>query len=321
MLLLIIGDPKGTHVMTALDKGYDPEDIWVWENDSRHIYTINMICDKINVTTDLQELVRKNMDFDVVIANPPYQANTKSSGNTIWDKFVATSLDLLKDGGFLHFINPPRWRQPNDRLSYIYKDYQLVSLKIHDANVGKKVFNASTPFDVYTIEKVKPYKKTHIEFSDGVVGEYDVTDMPFIPNSMIDFWTEAFASDGEKLKVYQSYSHESRLKHMSKIESDQCKYPIIEKLNGEGVTYLYSSKMHEHQFTPKVVFRDQGKSMAKYDDGGGCGRHIYYVLNTSKQMIDFLNGDKFDKIKESVLFSQRQISDKPLNYIPLSAIQ
>ena len=52
------------------------------------------------------------MDFDVVIANPPYQANTKSSGNTIWDKFVATSLDLLKDGGFLHFINPPRWRQP-----------------------------------------------------------------------------------------------------------------------------------------------------------------------------------------------------------------
>ena len=39
MLLLIIGDPKGTHVMTALDKGYKPENIWVWENDSRHIYT------------------------------------------------------------------------------------------------------------------------------------------------------------------------------------------------------------------------------------------------------------------------------------------
>ena len=57
------------------------------------------------------------------------------------------------------------------------------------------------------------------------------------------------------------------------------------------------------------------------DDGGGCGRHIYYVLNTSEQMIDFLNGDKFDKIKESVLFSQRQISDKPLNYIPLSVIE
>ena len=59
LMLLIIGDPKGTHSMTALDRGYDPEDIWVWENDSRHIYTIKMIRDKINVTTDLQELVRK----------------------------------------------------------------------------------------------------------------------------------------------------------------------------------------------------------------------------------------------------------------------
>ena len=67
----------------------------------------------------------------------------------------------------MHFINPPRWRQPNDRLSYIYKNYQLVSLKIYNSKEGKKVFNASTPFDVYTIEKVKPYKKTHIEFSDG----------------------------------------------------------------------------------------------------------------------------------------------------------
>ena len=64
----------------------------MWENDSRHIYTIKMICDKKNATTDLQELVKQSMDFDVVIANPPYQGNTKSSGNTIWDKFVATSL-------------------------------------------------------------------------------------------------------------------------------------------------------------------------------------------------------------------------------------
>jgi len=50
-MLLIIGDPKGTHSMSALAK-YAPEDIWVWENDSRHIYTIMMICGKINVTNE-----------------------------------------------------------------------------------------------------------------------------------------------------------------------------------------------------------------------------------------------------------------------------
>jgi len=305
--------------MSALSQ-YAPENIWVWENDSRHIYTIRLINDKINIVRDLSELIKRKMRFTVIIANPPYQAGTKSSGNTIWDKFVEQSLELLEDGGFLSFINPPRWRQPNDRLSYIYKDYQLVSLKINDAKRGKKVFGASTPFDVYTIQKVAPHKKTYIEFSDGVKGEYDVTKFPFIPNSMIDFWIKAFESDEEKLKVYQSYSHESRLKHMSKIKTDQHPYSIIEKLNGEGITYLYSSKMHEHHNTPKVVFRDQGRPMARIENDG-CGRHIYYVLDTSDEMVNFLNSDRFNEIRESILFSQRYLSDKPLNYIPLSLVK
>lgn len=291
--------------------------------EEKYYNNVKGICSKIDINyyiPPFNKLSRCPMKFDVVIANPPYQAGTKTSGNTIWDTFVAQSLELLNDGGFISFINPPRWRQPNDKLSYIYTDYQLVSLKIYDAKEGKKVFKASTPFDIYTIEKVAPYKKTIIEFSDGVKGEYDVTQFPFIPNSNIDFWTKAFESDEEKLKVYQSYSHESRLKHMSKVKTDQHSYSIIEKLNSEGITYLYSSKMHEHHNVPKTVFRDQGKSMARVENEG-CGRHIYYVLDTSDEMVNFLNGDKFNKIKESILFSQRYLSDKPLNYIPLSIIK
>ena len=38
----------------------------VWENDSIHIYTIKQICDRINITTDLDSLDK--MHFDVVLA-------------------------------------------------------------------------------------------------------------------------------------------------------------------------------------------------------------------------------------------------------------
>ena len=75
-MLLIVGDPKGTHSLTALQK-YKPEDIWVWENDPRHFYTIRQINDKINLVENLQELVSKKMHFDVTIGNPPY-TNTSS---------------------------------------------------------------------------------------------------------------------------------------------------------------------------------------------------------------------------------------------------
>ena len=288
----------------------------------KYYTNIKGICEKIQVKyyfPPINNLDNCNMKFDVIIGNPPYQSGTKSSGNTIWDKIVARSLELLNDGGYLSFINPPRWRQPEDALSYIYKDYQLVSLKINNAKVGNKVFKASTPFDVYTIQKVAPYKNTYIEFSDGVKGEYDVTKLPFIPNSMIDYWTNAFDNQGEKLDVHHSYSHEDRLKHISKVKTDTHVYPIVQKVTDDGLIYLYSSKPHLHQDVQKVVFRDQGKSFAQLSSGG-CGKHTYYVLNTSDKVVNFLNSEEFETIKKSVLFSQRQVFPNSLSYIPIDSI-
>ena len=89
--LLIIGDPKGTASLSALKK-YEPEDITVWENDSRHIYTINQIDGRINVTMDLQDLVDKDMKFDVIIGNPPY-----GSGANLAIKFVNKCAELSDD--------------------------------------------------------------------------------------------------------------------------------------------------------------------------------------------------------------------------------
>ena len=52
--LLLVGDPRGVHSKIALRK-YEPEDMWVWENDPRHIYTIKQISDKIIAYYDLKK--------------------------------------------------------------------------------------------------------------------------------------------------------------------------------------------------------------------------------------------------------------------------
>ena len=70
MKLLLVGDPAGTHSLSALSK-YKPEDMWVWENDPRHIYAIKQNHAKINVIENLNSL--ENMHFTQSISNPPYK--------------------------------------------------------------------------------------------------------------------------------------------------------------------------------------------------------------------------------------------------------
>jgi hypothetical protein len=141
--LLIIGDPKGTHSMIALKK-FSPESIWVWENDSRHIYTINQIDARINVTRDLQELVDKDMKFDIIIGNPPYQndkkngAGTGSGHSALYLEFVKVSHKLLKSNGIISFITPSSIFVGSDsKTKMMVGKNSIFSTKFIDFNVNE----------------------------------------------------------------------------------------------------------------------------------------------------------------------------------------
>lgn len=324
MKILVIGDPSGSHCARLIEKkNISPEDLVVWEDNPVHKFRIHCVDSRITIIDKLEDL---KMKFTRIIANPPYQAGTKSSGNTLWDKFVVQCLELLEDDGTMSFITPPRWRQPEDHLQYIYQDYQLVSVEIHSAKDGKETFNASTPYDVYVIKKVKPTKLTKVTFDDGSVEYIDVTQVPFIPNSQWQFWSQCFADKSQKLQFLWGYSHDSRLSHMFTSKTTTHCYPITHNFTDDGLTFMYSSKQHDYQFRPKVLMRDQGNPKPIYDCGQyGCGRHTIFVPVEDEQqgteVVDFLNSSNFSFIRLSVTFSQRQFSPKPFNYIPLSVIK
>ncbi len=94
--LLLVGDPTGVHSLTALQK-YAPGDIWVWENDSRHIYTIKQICDRINVTNDMNSL--DGMHFSQTVGNPPYNSQLHL-------EFLLKSLEISDN---VKLIQPSGW--------------------------------------------------------------------------------------------------------------------------------------------------------------------------------------------------------------------
>lgn len=105
MKTLVIGDPSGSHCARLIEKkNISPEDLVVWEDNSVHKFRIHCVNSRITIVDKLEGL---KMKFTHIIANPPYQAGTKSSGNTLWDKFVVQCLELLEDGGLMSFITPP----------------------------------------------------------------------------------------------------------------------------------------------------------------------------------------------------------------------
>lgn len=72
--LQIYGDPTGSHSLSAIKKGFKPENIWVWENDSTHFYAIKQIDDKINLIEDINSL-NIPMNFTTTIGNPPFKCD------------------------------------------------------------------------------------------------------------------------------------------------------------------------------------------------------------------------------------------------------
>lgn len=61
-----------------------------------------------------------NMEFDVILGNPPYQINSKESNKRaekLWTKFIGKSNGLLKDGGILSFVTPTSWLSGSKNIS------------------------------------------------------------------------------------------------------------------------------------------------------------------------------------------------------------
>ena len=225
--------------------------------------------------------------FDVVVMNPPYQelkpGNKKSF--PLWDKFVNKCIDLtIKTGGYLVAVHPAGWRNTDGVFKYLQQlimKKQLLYLEMHSIPDGLKTFGAETRYDFYCL-KNSPNEGnfiTKIKCQDGKIERLNISKMEFIPSGMFNEFKKLLAKPGEeKVEVLYSRSdYGTDKKNMSKIKTDEFKYPVVYRVRkDDSVDFWYSNTNENGHFgISKLIWSDgRVKSVGSYIDDKGK-----YALN------------------------------------------
>jgi hypothetical protein len=136
-------------------------------------------------------------------------------------------------------VHPPGWRKPNTERGKFYGLYKLMSqknqmiyLSIHGIKNGQQTFNCGTRYDWYLIQNRSKYTTTIVNDEKNNKIVIDMNDYNWLPNYNIDTIRNILAKDNEdKCNILQSMSaYEPRKKWMSKIKTDEFKYPCIIQL-------------------------------------------------------------------------------------------
>ena len=209
------------------------------------------------------------MKYDFIIGNPPFETR-KSEKKTqqIWATLVVKFFNLLKDDGIQSLIHPGGYRFINDksmediqRVAKIYKDYIVLFMEFNNKKRGEKIFGVSTDYDIVIVQKTEAPNEYKVPISTANENiELDIQHEQFIPTNNISTFLKLKAKPKEE-KMYILYStsaYETRKSYMSKIKTEEFKYPCVYGHPKNEFTFFYSNtnqKQKDFFGTPKIIFK------------------------------------------------------------------
>jgi hypothetical protein len=216
--------------------------------------------------------------FDIILGNPPYQ--TQKEGNTkthpLWHLFVNNSLDILIDGGYLNMVHPSGWRNVGGTFKNTQKlmtTKEIQYLEMHTFKDGLKTFGAKINYDFYCLKNVQNHNyKTKIVCEDGSIVNMDLSKMEFIPGENIkEIYDLVAKDDEEKVNVQYDCRYHHQKDFMSKVETNDNKYPCVYMVNYQNnPTFWYSNINKGHFDIPKIIWGN-GSSGLVLDINGEYG--------------------------------------------------
>jgi hypothetical protein len=270
-----------------------------------------------------------NMQFDVVLGNPPYQIKVgDKKTEPIWNKFFHKSLSLLKEGGYMSLIHPSGWRNIEGKFSDvkdIIKKKKLHYLSINNEKKGMEIFGAETRFDYYLLENtVNDGVLTEITFQDGTVDEVDLSNIGFIPNGSLSEVQSLIAKEGEEKVdlLYSRSSYGTDKSNVSKVQENNFIHPCVYTVNylSQPTFYYSSTNENGHFGIPKVIWSNgRISSVGSYIDETGefaLTQFAYAIADEVENLPNIkraLDSVKFKKLMELCAVGQLTINHKVIS--------
>lgn len=295
-----------------------------WDTYHLNIYTGSFLTDGFD--KHMKEVW--NVDkFDIVMGNPPYNSGQnakgkRGGGDTLWDKFVIKSINILNNNKYLCFVHPTLWRKPqseksaSNEVNSLMMSKQIIYLEMHNSEDGMKVFNAGTRYDFYLLENCKIYKNTKIKDEDGIINMINLNGYNIIPNKKIDFFNKLIVKNGEEACsiIFNRTNYGTDRDYVSSEMNSDYKYKLVHSTPKRGTRYMYSSRNDRGHFgISKVIFGDSGIYEVIIDIEGtyGMTQHSMAIETSSieeaRNIKKALMSDKFSSFLESVMWSNFQI--------------
>ena len=218
-----------------------------------------------------------NMEFDVVVGNPPYQKPKSDSrmgsrgASELWSDFVNKGLSLLKDNGHFAFIHPNAWRKPEDRNDFwklLTQDNQMEKLVMSSGKGDQDWFGIGVRVDYYILQKKPKYKNTVVIDHEGIVHDLDLANFDWLPNYAIDEISQLLGKGTSVL--YNTFYHTQK-KH-SDMPTKDFKYPVVHTITKSGLGIKYFDKRQDidttHYGVSKVLL-NQNELQYPYNDYKG----------------------------------------------------
>ena len=269
--------------------------------------------------------------FDIIIGNPPFQPEKTEKdkkqgghGNKIlWDKFILSSLELVKPGGFLGFINPPPWRKPEHELYQIMtKDNQLLYLHIFNKKQTEQHFHITQRVDLYIIEKTPKYKNTIIIDELEIENNLNLSDWVFLPNYNYNNIKKILTSKENGIDIiYDTNYHTQNTDRMSKTKHGLFKYQVVHSITQNGPVCWWSNDNKLGHFDIKKVLLNLNEQQYPINDFKGeygMSHLTFGIPITSKKqgdaIVSAINTDEFKEIIKATKWGIFQTEYKMFRY-------